>query len=201
MSALALICATALSIDASMTIYPFPDTVSFSSSGVYQLSQPFVASDETKSFTFSVKSMSSECPSTVKLNARYAWRPISDQTITFDATVNKALVEGTEFTASPVAALRTVTVSMVTIAPGCEVTLDAGTQMYDNTFLEDAASLALGIVLAIIIGSIVVIICIIVCICYMCKKGAEGNTTTIIHQQAPVQSYPPTGINDGYNCK
>eukprot|EP01060_Flectonema_neradi_P035855 TRINITY_DN670_c0_g1_i6.p1 TRINITY_DN670_c0_g1~~TRINITY_DN670_c0_g1_i6.p1 ORF type:complete len:199 (+),score=18.31 TRINITY_DN670_c0_g1_i6:79-675(+) len=192
--ALSLICATALSAEFTNTVYPFPSTIGISQTSEYTLSTLF--GDETKSFTFAIKSMSS-CPSTVDLTVVYPWRPVGQQTVTYTKVgVGKPLVESTKFVPSSLSAARTATVVLSTISTSCRITLDDGAQVYDNDVLEDAASLAIGILLAIIIGSIVCCICVIVCIVYMCRKNSS--TTTII-QQPPAQQYQPMAVNDGYN--
>eukprot|EP01060_Flectonema_neradi_P035854 TRINITY_DN670_c0_g1_i4.p1 TRINITY_DN670_c0_g1~~TRINITY_DN670_c0_g1_i4.p1 ORF type:complete len:131 (+),score=8.00 TRINITY_DN670_c0_g1_i4:224-616(+) len=118
-------------------------------------------------------SMSSSCPSKVKLTVVYPWLPVGKQTVNYnDVTVGKELIQDTKFKPSDIVAARTVSIILMTFTSAtCKVTLSQGEQKYDNTFLEDAASMAMGILLAIIIGAVVSCICVIVWIVYMCKKS------------------------------
>ena len=186
MSALLMMCATALAFSTDIT----PDDVTLVGSNTQRYSFTSILVEDLTQFQVNVKPIGT-CPSVINMQITLGTGNTYPVTVSGGKFKWKGKVSMNSYSTQ-----RTATLSHPGASILCSLRLQDPSIDYTNDFVSDVASLAVGIIIALIVGGLVCCILIIVCIVCMCRR--QGSTTTVVQQQpAP---YQPMMQNDGYGA-
>eukprot|EP01060_Flectonema_neradi_P031011 TRINITY_DN4602_c0_g4_i1.p1 TRINITY_DN4602_c0_g4~~TRINITY_DN4602_c0_g4_i1.p1 ORF type:complete len:258 (+),score=45.12 TRINITY_DN4602_c0_g4_i1:76-774(+) len=181
MSALLLMCSTALAYTYTDDLYPSTTTILTGETEYYTKS--FTWGDDITGF-YAAVTKSSGCSSfsTLELsfgNGAIATLPITSGFVSWNGDVDADSVSS-------------ISLSHSSNGATCRLTIIGPSITYTDDYADDAASIAVGILMTFIFGGICCCIIVIAGIFFICRR--QGTHTTVVTQAAPYHGMN----NDGY---